>query len=362
MDQAYADRRARLRTLLAERGLDALLVSSLVNVRYLTGFVGSNGGLLVVTGSEDAVLATDSRYADTAALECPDVEVLVERDTGPALAAVAATRGVGRLGYESHQVTVDGFRHLQHACGTASLARADRPVEDLRLVKDDAEVAALRSACAVADAAFADVLAAIRPGVTERTVAYDLESRMRRHGSEAPSFDTIVAGGDHSAVPHHRPTDRPFAPGDLVKLDFGAVIAGYHSDMTRTVVLGEPAAWQREVYDLVAAAQQAGVDALLDGVATADVDRVSRGVVEAGGMGERFLHGLGHGVGLEIHEGPAIGSSSAGALGTGMVVTVEPGIYLAGRGGVRIEDTLVVRSAGAAAERLTLTTRELLVL
>jgi Xaa-Pro aminopeptidase len=362
MDQVYGERRARLRTLLAARGLDALLVSSLVNVRYLSGFVGSNGGLLVLTASEDAVLATDSRYAETAALELADLEVLTARETGPALAAAAAQRGVGRLGYESHQVTVDGFRHLQHASGAAALARAERPVEQLREVKDDAEVAALRAACAVADAAFADVLPSVRPGLTERTVAYELETRMRLHGAEAPSFDTIVAAGEHSAVPHHRPTDRPLVVGDLVKVDFGAVVDGYHSDMTRTVVLGEPADWQREIYHLVAASQQAGVEAVLAGVATADVDRIARSVVEAGGMAERFIHGLGHGVGLEIHELPALGTGSAGVLSAGMVVTVEPGVYLAGRGGVRIEDTLVVRAAGAPAEPLTLTTRELLVL
>jgi Xaa-Pro aminopeptidase len=362
-DGVYEARRARLRLLLTERGLDALLVTSLVNVRYLSGFVGSNGGLLVAAdATQDAVLATDSRYGEAAALECPDVEVLVERDTGPALAALAAGRGVTRLGYESHQVTVDGFRHLQHAAEAVALVPAERPVEALRAVKDDAEIAALRTACAIADAALAEVLSTIRPGVTERTLAAELESRMRLHGSEAPSFDTIVAAGPNSAVPHHRPTDRPFTTGDFVKLDFGAVVAGYHSDMTRTVVLGEPASWQRDVYDLVAAAQQAGVDAVLDGVATAAVDAVARGVVDAGGMGERFIHGLGHGVGLEIHEAPAVGTASAGDLRTGMVVTVEPGVYLPGRGGVRIEDTLVVRAAGVAAEPLTLTTRELLVL
>jgi Xaa-Pro aminopeptidase len=198
--------------------------------------------------------------------------------------------------------------------------------------------------------------------VTERTLAADLESRMRRHGSEAPSFDTIVAAGEHSAVPHHRPTGRPVGLGDLVKIDFGAVIDGYHSDMTRTVVLGEPAGWQRDVYDLVASAQQAGVDAVTDGIATALVDRAARRVVEAAGMGEQFIHGLGHGVGLEIHEAPALGTGSSGTLARDMVVTVEPGVYLPGQGGVRIEDTLVVAAPGEPAERLTLTTRDLLVL
>lgn len=363
MSQPYEQRLHRLRQLLSGRGLDGLLVTSLVNLRYLTGFVGTNAGLLVPTDdAQQPVLATDSRYAQAAAGACPDVDVLVERDTGPALAALAQRRRLLRLGYESHQVTVDGYRAVQEAGRELELRRSDRVVETLRAVKDAREIALIRAACAAADAAFAEVLATIRQGVTERTLAADLESRMRRHGSEAPSFDTIVAAGPHAAVPHHRPTDRPIALGDLVKMDFGATIGGYHSDMTRTVVLGEPAGWQREIYDVVQAAQQAGVDAVTDGVATAAVDKVSRAVVEAAGLGDRFIHGLGHGVGLEIHEAPGLGSSTDGDLRTGMVVTVEPGVYLPGRGGVRIEDTLVVHGGAAPAERLTLTPRELLVL
>jgi Xaa-Pro dipeptidase len=356
-------RRARLRSLLTGRGLDGLLVTSLVNVRYLTGFVGSNAGLLVSADGDCVdVLATDGRYAQAAAAACPDVELLVERDTGPALADLAERRRLTALGYESHELTVDGFRAVQLAAPSLELRRSDRAVEELRAVKDAAEITALRAACAAADAAFADVLPNIRPGVTERTLAADLVGRMRRYGSEAPSFDTIVAAGEHSAVPHHRPTDRPVRLGDFVKIDFGAVVDGYHSDMTRTVVVGEPAGWQRDIYDLVAAAQQAGVEAVTDGIPTAQVDRAARRVVEAAGMGERFVHGLGHGVGLEIHEAPALGSGSAGALARDMVVTVEPGVYLPGQGGVRIEDTLVVPAAGGSAERLTLTGRDLLVL
>jgi Xaa-Pro dipeptidase len=356
-------RRDRLRAVLVARGIDALLVSSLVNVRYLSGFVGSNAGLLVpAEAGRPVVLATDGRYAEAAQLACPDLEVLLERDTAPGLAALAAQRGLRRLAYESHDLTVDQFRAVQEASGDVERVPGERAVEALRAVKDVEEVSALRAACAAADAAFADVLVLIRPGVTELALAADLEARMRLHGSQAPSFETIVATGPHAAVPHHRPTDRPVADGDFVKLDFGATVDGYHSDMTRTVVVGEPEAWQREIYEVVRAAQQAGVDAVAEGVLTADVDRASRGVVERAGWGERFLHGLGHGVGLEIHEAPALGSGSPGVLAAGMVITVEPGVYLAGRGGVRIEDTLVVPPAGAAAERLTLTPRDLLVL
>jgi Xaa-Pro dipeptidase len=220
-------------------------------------------------------------------------------------------------------------------------------------------VAALRAACAAADAALADLVAAggLAPGRTEAEVAVDLEDRMRRHGAQGPSFETIVAAGANSAIPHHRPTGSPLAAGDLVKLDFGALVDGYHSDMTRTLVLGPAADWQRELYDLVAAAQAAGTAALAPGAAVATVDEAARSVVRAAGRGEQFPHGLGHGVGLQIHEAPALAATGAGDLAAGMVVTVEPGVYLPGRGGVRIEDALVVRDGPA--ELLTLTTKEL---
>ena len=186
-----------------------------------------------------------------------------------------------------------------------------------------------------------------------------LENRMLDHGAAGPSFESIVATGANSAVPHHRPTDAELAAGDLVKLDFGALVDGYHSDMTRTFVLGAPADWQRELYDLVAAAQAAGRAALRVGADVRDVDAAARGVVEAAGRGEEFLHGLGHGVGLEIHEAPALAKTGEGRLSAGMAVTVEPGVYLAGKGGVRIEDTLVVRDGDP--ELLTLTTKQLVV-
>ena len=226
-------------------------------------------------------------------------------------------------------------------------------------MKDAGEVDALRQACAAADVALAGMIAAggLQAGRTEREVARDLEERMREAGAEGPSFDTIVAAGAHAAIPHHRPTDAPLADGDLLTMDFGALVDGYHSDMTRTVIVGGPEDWQRDLHDLVAEAAAAGRAALAPGVATRDVDAAARDVITAAGFGEHFVHGLGHGVGLVIHEAPAVSSTATATLEAGMTVTVEPGVYLAGRGGVRIEDTLVVTDDGAAA--LTQSPRDL---
>ncbi len=358
----HAGRRARLRAAAAGRGMDAVLVTDLVNVRYLTGFTGSNGALLVRTDGAD-LFGTDGRYTTQAGTQVPDVELLVDRATAAALARTAT----GRLGYESHVVTVDGLRALTAAAGAGGAAAVElvsvqRAVEELRAIKDDDEVDALRRACAVADRALAElaVEGALRPGRTEREVGRELDGRMLTLGAEAVSFETIVATGANSAIPHHRPDGTVLRGGDFLKLDFGATVDGYHSDMTRTLVLGHAADWQTEVYALVQTAQAAGRAALAVGAEVTAVDAAARDVVVAAGHGEHFTHGLGHGVGLEIHEAPGISALGAGTLAAGMAVTVEPGVYLPGHGGVRIEDTLVV--TGDAPDLLTLTSKELLVL
>jgi Xaa-Pro aminopeptidase len=358
---SFPARRSALRALFAGAGVDALLVTDLVNVRYLTGFTGSNAALLVhADGDRASRFCTDGRYRTQAAVEVPDLETVIDRASGPGLATQAPKLGIERLGFESDAVTVDAHDALAEAAAGVGLHRAPGLVQRLRAVKDADEVEALRRACAVGDAALADLLAAggLRPGRTEREVALDLEDRMRAHGATGPAFETILAAGTHSAVPHHRPTAVELRPGDLVKVDFGALVDGYHSDMTRTVVLGAPADWQRELHALVAEAQSAGRAALTPGAEVTAVDAAARDVVERAGRGEDFVHGLGHGVGLQIHEAPYVGKTGTGALAAGMVVTVEPGVYLPGRGGVRIEDTLVVRDAGP--ELLTHTTRQLL--
>ncbi len=348
-----------------------MLVTDLINVRYLSGFSGSNGALLVFADDREAVLATDGRYRTQAAQQAPDLEVAIERAVGRSLAGRAGQDRVGKLGYESHVVTVDGLDALAgelDGCNT-ELVRASGTVETLREIKDAGELALLRLACEAADAALTDLVESggLRPGRTEREVSRELEGLMLDHGADAISFETIVAAGPNSAIPHHRPTDAVLASGDFVKIDFGALVAGYHSDMTRTFVLGNAADWQLEIYELVAQAQRAGREALHPGVELRDVDGAARQMIADAGYGDHFGHGLGHGVGLQIHEAPGIGATSAGTLLAGSVVTVEPGVYLPGRGGVRIEDTLVVPdgkhgTSGHSPELLTRYPKELAIL
>jgi Xaa-Pro aminopeptidase len=328
-----------------------LLVTDLVNVRYLSGFTGSNGALLVFADDSNdrgPVLATDGRYRTQAAEQAQGLEIAIERALGRHLVGQAADAGVHKLGFESNVVTVDGFdvltRELDERKAATELVRAAGTVEALREVKDAGEVALLRLACEAADAALTDLVqrGGLRPGRTEREVSRELEALMLDHGADAISFETIVAAGPNSAIPHHRPTDAVLANGDFVKIDFGALVAGYHSDMTRTFVLGKADDWQLEIYQLVAEAQRAGREALRAGADLREVDGAARQLIVDAGYGEQFSHGLGHGVGLQIHESPGIGATSTGTLLAESVVTVEPGVYLPGRGGVRIEDTLVV--------------------
>jgi Xaa-Pro aminopeptidase len=358
---AHPARRDRLRARLRELGVDAALVTRLVNVRYLTGFTGSNAALLVAADGPD-LFCTDGRYTTQSARQVPDIERIEGRNCAATLAAHCARQGVRRLGYESHDVTVDGRAELDELAEGAELVSVARAVEQLRMVKDDHEIGLLREACAIADRALADLIAAggLRAGRSERDIGRDLDGRMLDLGADAVSFETIVASGPNSAVPHHRPTDRVVRRGDLLKLDFGATYGGYHSDMTRTFAVGHVADWQREIYELVADAQRRGRQALAVGADVVEVDRAARDRIVEAGHGERFAHGLGHGVGLEIHEAPTLSPLGTGTLAELMPVTVEPGVYLEGRGGVRIEDTLVVRADGP--ELLTTTTKDLVVL
>lgn len=366
----HAGRRARLAGVLALTDADAALVTGLANVRYLTGLASSNAALLLPREGAGAprtglpgtgLLATDGRYAEQAAACCPDLELVVARDVARALLERAAAAGAGVVAVETHVLTVDTFGDLADA-SPARLVPLGRAVEALRAAKDPAEVALLRACAELADRALAGLLAdgGVRPGLSEREVAADLDARLRSLGAEAPAFETIVAAGPRGALPHARPSDRALAPGDLVVLDFGARVGGYHSDCTRTVALAPVADWQRDLHALVGAAQAAGIEALRPGADAVAVDAAARAVIDDAGHGEHYPHGLGHGVGLEIHEAPGLGPLAAGRVPSRAVVTVEPGVYLSGRGGVRTEDLLVVSDVGS--ELLTTSPAELLVL
>lgn len=361
MPEIHAARRHRAAELIRACGADAALITAGPNVRYLTGLASSNAALLLPADDDRALLATDSRYTGAAQRDAPDLELLTARFIEGSLAAEASRRGVRTLAFEAHEMTVERHGELTAALPGAATVPFGRSIEALRLVKDPEELAAIEVACQLSDAALARVLPRIHPGMEERAVALLLDHHMALLGAERPAFDTIVASGPNGAIPHHAPTDRPLRRGDLVTMDFGALHDGYHADMTRTVAIGEPAGWQREIYDLVAAAQRAGIDALTDGAEAGAVDAAAREVIEAAGHAGHFQHGLGHGVGLEIHEAPMLGYGRTGKLSDRVTVTVEPGVYLPASGGVRIEDVLVV-SAGGRARTLTSTTRELLVL
>jgi Xaa-Pro aminopeptidase len=360
MPEIHEARRERARDLVREADLDAVLITSGPNVRYLTGLASSNAALLLPAAGT-AVLATDSRYEGAARREAPELELIVERYIEARLARELTGRGHKTVGFEAHEMTVERLAELEEAAAGVVLSSFGRTIEQLRTVKDPSELELLATACRVSDLALADLLPTLRPGITERRVAAALDHRMAELGADGPAFETIVASGPNGAIPHHRPTDRPIRRGDLVTIDFGANYAGYNADMTRTIAVGEPAAWQRDIYELVAAAQRAGIEALEPGADVRDVDAAARDLIAGAGYAANFQHGLGHGVGLEVHEAPILGYGRTGKLSAGVPVTVEPGVYLPGKGGVRIEDILVVGS-GTGTRTLTTTTRDLLVL
>lgn len=342
----YASRRERLLAQLREMtGAQAMLLTNPANVAWISGFTGSNGAVLLTHSG--LFLATDGRYRDQAAVEVPDAEIVIDRAVGMALLRRAETLGHMYVGIEANHVPVDTFaqwiRYVQ-----VELMDEAPDFSALRMVKDAYEIDVLRRACDVSTAALNQVAATIRPGMTEIEIARSLEAAMGAGGADDRAFPTIVASGPNSAIPHHQPTLRTLTMGDLLKIDFGARIDGYHADCTRTfVIAADPEPWQRELHDLVDRAAAAGRAALVPGASFADVDNASRSVIVDAGHGEHFTHGLGHGVGLEIHEAPLFAAASVGTLEAGVVATIEPGVYLPGQGGVRIEDTCLVTETGS---------------
>ncbi len=334
-------------------GIEALLVTSLTNLRYLTGFSGTAGMLLV--GPDSATLFTDGRYRTQSARQLAEAGVKAEIEIGRPSEQrerlVEASASFARIGLEAEQVSWSTQRSLAKAFADDDVAHelvaTEGLVGALRRVKDPGELERLQVAAAIADEALARVLHLLVPGVTEATLASALDHQMRELGASDRSFETIVASGPNSAMPHARPSARQIQPGELVVIDFGAIFDGYCSDMTRTFCIGEPSSRVLEaVVEVVANAQLAGVSAVVAGVEAAEVDRACREVVAAAGWDTSFMHGTGHGVGLEVHEAPSVGPRSTDKLDESCVVTVEPGVYLPGHGGARIEDTVVVTSHG----------------
>ncbi len=342
-----AERAGRLRPLVAAEACDAVVVTDPVDIRYLTGFTGSSGVVVV----DDAVtLVTDGRYEEQSALQLTaagvDADVLITRTPATALAARLA--GAGRVALQAEHVTWQRQREWAAALDAEVVATVGL-VGALRAVKEPGEVARLRRAAAIADDALAATRGLLADRPTERRFARALEAAMLERGAEAPSFETIVASGPNSARPHARPSDRVVGSSgepELVVVDFGATVDGYHSDMTRTLVVGDPTDDQAAWIAAVATAQRAGIAAVADGVPAAGIDDTCRCSLDAAGLGDAFVHGTGHGIGLVIHESPWLTTESTDALEAGNCVTVEPGVYLPGRGGVRIEDSVVVTADG----------------
>ena len=335
-------RAERLAERLGEGELDALVVTNLVNVKYLTGFTGSNAAAVV--SANERVFFTDFRYVSQAAEQVPDFErVKGERD----LLGDVAERVSGRVGFEDGSMTVRSYERLKGLLGErGELVAAGNPVEELRVVKDAAELDAIRAAAELADAALERVLERGLAGRTEREVARQLESEILALGADELSFEPIVASGPHGALPHAEPRDVEIEPGVLVTIDWGARLDGYCSDCTRTFATGELDGEGARVYELVREAQQRALEAVRAGAGAREVDGVSREIISAAGHGDHYGHGLGHGVGLEVHEAPRLAPSSSETLVAGSVVTVEPGVYVPGHVGVRIEDLVAITEDG----------------
>lgn len=344
-DTRFETRRRALATKCAEKRIDDMLITHITHVRYFSGFSGSNGAMLV-SKDQTAKISTDGRYTTQIAQEVPDIEAAIGRHLAQDLLAGVADGH--RVGFEADYVSVSQLRKLEKACPeNVTLVPVTGVVEAIRLRKDNLELTRLTEAAERAAQALRELVDAgeLRTGRTERDVAADLEYRMRLLGAERPSFDTIVASGPNSAMPHHGAGDRVIESGDLVTIDFGMHRLGFNSDMTRTFAIGEPNELQREIYEVTLAAQKAGVRAATKGTKLVDVDAACRDIITEAGYGEYFVHSTGHGIGLDVHEAPSASKLGEGKLEEGMTLTIEPGIYIPGTAGVRIEDTLIITSA-----------------
>jgi Xaa-Pro aminopeptidase len=345
MPMDVAGRADRVREALVAAEVDALVVTRLTNLRWLTGFTGSNGVAVLTAGRLTVI--TDGRYTDQAGEQLAaagvTAEVVIDVDVLGQVPAVVGS-APARIGLEADDISWAAQARLAESI--SGLVATQGLILALRAVKDPGEVARIEAACGIADRALAEVVALLGNGATEAEVGAAFDAAVRRHGGSGVSFETIVASGPNGALPHARPTDRRIRSGDLVVIDCGALVDGYHSDMTRTFAVGEPAPEQRRQLEVVLAAHDAGVAAMAAGVPTKDVDAAARAVIADAGWADHFTHGTGHGVGLDIHELPRVSARSDEILATGMVATVEPGVYLPGVAGVRWEDSVLITADG----------------
>ncbi|MDD2732951.1 MAG: Xaa-Pro peptidase family protein [Desulfuromonadaceae bacterium] len=353
------NRRSCLNPFFEEFALKAILFTDLRNIRFLCGFTGTEGALLIAPGH--AWFLCDSRYTVQAAEEVQGSEI---RECGAVrietIAALAEEYALDRIGFEAVHTTVSSFRSLSEKLNSSELIELGAKLDEIRIRKDNAEIILLSDVATLSSQSLAAILPGIKPGVREEEIALALEIEMRHRGADGRAFDFIVASGERGAMPHGVASNKIIQPGDLVTIDFGAVKDGYHSDETVTVACGKPGLQAQEIHSIVRSAHDLAIRAVRPGISCKDLDEVARGYIREKGYGDFFGHGLGHGVGLEIHEMPTLSPRSATLLDEGMVITIEPGIYIPGFGGVRIEDTVVVTGDGCTV--LTSADKQLLVL
>jgi Xaa-Pro aminopeptidase len=349
----------RLREEMAAKGLEAILISHPVNRRYMTGFTGTAGVALLT--EKEALFITDFRYVAQVKEQCPDwTLVRHEGNIFDEVAACCKKLGIQQLAFEQDHLTYAQVSKLKARLNSIRLEPVSGLIEKLRLVKEPEELLLIKEAAKIADRAFEQILQQIRPGMTEKEVALRLEVIMREHGATSSSFDTIVASGWRSALPHGVASDKVIEKGDLVTLDFGAYYQGYASDITRTVMMGKPTEKQKEIYQIVLEANKKAIAGVQPGKTGKEVDAIARNYIKEHGYGDYFGHSTGHGLGMEVHEEPLVSTRGEEALVPGMVITIEPGIYIPDLGGVRIEDDLIVTESGY--ENITNVSKEIIMI
>jgi Xaa-Pro aminopeptidase len=352
------NRVAAARGYLERLRLDALLFSNLSNIRYLTGFTGSEGALIL--WCDDGCFLTDSRYSTQAMSEVSEFKTVEYREKPACISSVLNEKGAGRIGFEAGHMTVALFRELSELLSDFELVPISDELDNLRITKDSDEIQLLGKAAEIASEALLSILGSVRPDAIERDLSLALEFAMRKSGADGKAFDFIIASGFRGALPHGKASEKKILSGELVTIDFGGVYQGYNSDETVTLAVGAPDSRQREIYQIVKDAHDSALEAVRPGISFKELDGKARNFIEDKGYGKYFGHGLGHGVGIDIHEKPTISFRSEGVVQEGMVFTIEPGIYIPGWGGVRIEDTVCVTEDGCSL--LTKSPKDLLIL